>query len=124
MIARILVVEDEAIAGMAISLMLENSGFGVLGVIASGEEAVRLSDELSPDVVLMDVRLRGKMSGTEAARIIQSHRNIPVIFTTAYSIDEICEHHAATGSILVLTKPITEDELVRTVHTALGTAMQ
>jgi CheY-like chemotaxis protein len=100
--------------------MLENSGFAVIGVAASGEDAIEFARERLPDLVLMDVRLRGSMSGIEAARIIQSRQPVPVIFTTAYSVDEVDEFRDRGESVLFLTKPIREGELVRTVSSALG----
>ena len=116
----ILVVEDEAIAALAIRLMLENSGFVVLGVAASGEEGIALAQELLPDLVIMDVRLKGKMSGIESAKIIQSHREVPVIFTTAYSSAELDD---SVKNVQFLAKPINANELALAVRSALETTV-
>ena len=62
--------------------------------------------------------------GVESARIIQSHRRIPVIFTTAYSVDEIDGFHDATDNVLFLTKPIQVNDLTQAVYTALDATMK
>jgi CheY-like chemotaxis protein len=83
--ARILVVEDEAIVQMDLESRLRRLGYSVVGLAAEGEEAVAKAAELAPDVVLMDVRLKGPMDGIEAARRIRSQRDVPVIFVTAFA---------------------------------------
>jgi CheY-like chemotaxis protein len=118
MTPRVLVVEDEAIAAMAINLMLESIGCTVAGTAASGGQAVALALEMVPDVVLMDIRLKGEMSGIDSARAIQSHLQIPVIFTTAYSAEEIRDTFAIDDRFLFVTKPIQEYELAQAISTA------
>lgn len=113
-------VEDETIAAMAISLMLESIGFTVVGVAVSGREAMDLAAEYLPDVILMDVRLKGEMSGIDSAKAIQSRLRIPVIFTTAYSAEELCETCDVDDGFLFVTKPIREDELAQAVSAACG----
>ena len=111
MTARVLIAEDEAIAAMAISLMLESRGSTVLGVASTGQEAIDLASELHPDLVLMDIRLKGGMS----ARL-----HIPIIFTTAYSADEIRATCVVDEGFLFVTKPIHEGELARAIATAIN----
>jgi CheY-like chemotaxis protein len=113
--SRVLVVEDEAIAAMAIRMMLESMGCTVLAAAASGREAVDLALELQPDLVLMDIRLKGGMTGIESAQVIREHLQIPIIFTTAYSTEEIRATCAVDDSFLFVTKPIQESELARAV---------
>ncbi len=120
MITRVLVVEDEAIAAMAMRLMLESLDCSVVGVASSGQEAVDLAGQYRPDVVLMDIRLKGEMSGIDSARLIRGRLQIPVVFTTAYSAEEIRNTCKVDDSFLFVTKPIREDELARAISTARG----
>lgn len=83
--ARILVVEDEQIVAADLSAKLDRLGYEVVGVASSGEEAISVSKELRPELVLMDVRLQGRMDGTEAARRIQRAIGVPIVFITAYA---------------------------------------
>lgn len=117
--ARVLIAEDEAIAAMALRIMLESRGCTVVGVAARGQEAIDLACTSNPDLVLMDIRLKGGMSGFEAARAIQACRDIPVIFTTAYSVDELHANLDSEGRHLYLTKPVNEDQLARAIAAAL-----
>ena len=80
---KILIVEDETIVAMEIQDLLENEGWTVVGVASSGEDAVRKARDERPDVVLMDITLRGKMTGIEAAELILDARLVPVLFLTA-----------------------------------------
>ena len=113
-----MVVEDEAISAMAIRMMIESRGCAVLEVACSGQEAINLATELNPDVVLMDVRLRGEMSGLDAAKAIQDCRHIPVIIMTAYSINELREEYDALDSFFFVTKPIEEEQLIQAIAVA------
>lgn len=81
--SRILVVEDEKIIQLDLRYQLEQLGYAVAGVAATGEEAIAKAAELEPDLVLMDVRLKGSMDGIEAAKRIRATRQVPVIYLTA-----------------------------------------
>lgn len=70
--AGVLIVEDEAITAMEISNVVESSGYEVLSVVHSGEEAVKKAITLQPDLILMDIILQGKMDGVDAARKIKN----------------------------------------------------
>lgn len=82
---RIFIVEDEQIVAHDIAGHLKEMGHEVAAILNSGEEAVEKADELNPDLVLMDIKLAGKMDGIEAAEIINSHRHIPIVFLSAFS---------------------------------------
>jgi len=81
--AKILIVEDEAIVAMEIQDILETNGYAVAGLAATGEDAVRKALDTRPDLVLMDITLRGGINGIEAAARILDARIIPVLFLTA-----------------------------------------
>lgn len=82
---RILLVEDEMFIAICLEMELKDAGYDVCRRVATGEEAVTAAAAQPPDVILMDIRLAGEMDGIEAARQIQTHRDIPIIFMTGYS---------------------------------------
>ena len=86
--AKILVVEDESIVSLEIQSRLEELGYEVAGAVYSGEDAVSTSKEISPDLILMDINLRGDIDGIEAANQIKGALNIPIIYMTAYADEE------------------------------------
>ncbi|HOY98500.1 MAG TPA: response regulator, partial [Candidatus Aminicenantes bacterium] len=79
----ILIVEDEIIIAMEIQVRLESAGFAVCGLASSGEKAIALAREKNPDLVLMDITLKGPLDGLETAGRIQAEKDIPVIFLSA-----------------------------------------
>ena len=83
--SKILVVEDERITAEDIKSGLENAGYKVPALVSTGEDAIDKAGKLRPDLVLMDIKLKGKMDGIEAAGQIKLRYNIPVIYLTAYS---------------------------------------
>ena len=116
---KILVVEDERIVAEDIRESLERMGYEVVAVAASGEEALRDTDAFSPDLVLMDLHLKGEMHGTQAAKRIQEQHHTPVIFLTAYSDPESLDQAKTVGSYGYLLKPFNERELYTTIEVAL-----
>ena len=86
--ANILIVEDEAIVAREIKTCLLKLDYSVTSTVSRGEKAIKNAEEDRPDLVLMDIQLKGEMDGIEAADIIQSRFGIPVIFLTAYDDDE------------------------------------
>jgi CheY-like chemotaxis protein len=81
----VLVVEDESIVSKDIQHSLKKLGYNVVGAASTGEQAVQLALEHMPDIILMDIMLKGEMNGIEAADTIRKETNIPVIFLTAYA---------------------------------------
>jgi len=117
--SRILVVEDEIIIAMDIQDDLENMGYQVIGTVSSGEEAIRYARELSPDLVLMDIVLEGKIDGITAAEEIRSRFNIPVVYLTAYSDNIILERAKLTEPFGYILKPFDDRELQTNIEMAL-----
>src|SRR4051812_27788009 len=116
---RILVVEDESIVAMDIQDGLERLGYRVVGVAATGEEAVALDEKHTPDLVVMDIRLKGPLDGIATAQRIHLRVNTPVIFLTA-NIDEATLARAmAADPYGYLSKPFNEADLHRTIEVAL-----
>ena len=82
---RIMVVEDEFIVSMEIQDRLKSLGYGIAYAAASGEEAITKAGETKPDLVLMDIMLKGEIDGVDAAEQIKNKYDIPVIYLTAHS---------------------------------------
>lgn len=116
---QILVVEDEALVAEAIRRKLEKMGYDVPLTASSGEEAIKIADESSPDLVLMDIILQGKMDGIEAAGQIHSLFNIPVVFLTAYSDERTILRARITEPFGYIIKPFKERELQVAIEIAL-----
>jgi PAS domain S-box-containing protein len=117
--ARILVVEDENIVARDICMRLEHFGYTVSGPVATGEEAIAHARKLKPDLVLMDIMLRGPMDGIEAASAIREKMNVPVIYLTAFVDDKNLQRAKVTEPFGYLLKPFEERELHITIEMAL-----
>ena len=90
--SKILVVDDEAIITLQLEEQLHEMGYTVVGMAASGEEAIEKARQLLPDLVLMDIVMpKRRVNGIEAARVIIDELDIPVVFVTSYADDAIIE---------------------------------
>ena len=116
---KVLVVEDERIVALDIKNRLESLGYGICGIVHSGEEAVARANEYRPDVVLMDIMLEGQMDGIEAARLIQGEFDIPVIFLTAYSDEMTIQRAKLSEPYGYILKPFEG----RDIHTVVEMAL-
>lgn len=84
--SRILLVEDELLIAESMKEVIEDAGYKVVGIFPAAEDAILHIDELNPDLIVMDVRLRGSLDGIQAARIIQQTiKAIPILFLTAHT---------------------------------------
>jgi len=117
--SKILVVDDEAIITMQLEERLHALGYTVVGMAPSGEDAIEKARRLSPDLVLMDIVMPGKLNGVEAAKTIVNELDIPVIFITAYADDTIIEKAKQARPYGYILKPFNELELKATVEIAL-----
>lgn len=120
MSAAILVVEDESIVAKDIENRLKKFGYRVIGTAATGEDAVKKVRENHPDLVLMDIRLKGKMDGVEATQVIHQSFDIPVIYLTANADEQTLERAKITDPFGYLIKPFKEKELKTTIEIALN----
>jgi len=116
---QILVVEDEGVVARDIQRTLENLGHDVPWVASSAEEAMRISSEQHPSLVLMDIVLQGEMDGMEAAEYIRTHLDIPVVYLTAYADDRVLQRAKVTEPFGYILKPFQERELHSVIETAL-----
>lgn len=117
--ARIMIVEDERIVAEDIKEGLENMGYAVTSVAKSGEMAIKMAKENRPDLVLMDIVLKGKMDGIETAKQFRFCFDIPVVYLSAYSDDNILERAKLTEAFGYVIKPFREKELQVNIEMAL-----
>ncbi len=117
--AKILVVEDEAIVAKDLQYRLKKFGYTVPAIASSGEEAINIAIEISPDLVLMDIKLKGSMDGIEAAEEIYKRLDIPVIYLTAYADENTLERAKITEPFGYLLKPFKERELQTNIEITL-----
>jgi len=108
---KILIVEDEAIIALQIKSELEKMKHSVVGVYASGEEAIEGIGALRPDLVLMDIKLQGELDGIETADRIRKEHDIPVIFLTAYSAEKTIGSAKLTEPYGYVLKPLNTQDL-------------
>ncbi|MHC1744176.1 MAG: PAS domain S-box protein [Syntrophobacteraceae bacterium] len=118
-VCRILIVEDEAIVAMDLEGRLARMGYETVGRASSGEDATALALAQRPDLVLMDIRLRGEMDGIAAADEIRQSIRAPVIFLTAYSEDATLNRAKLVEPFGYIFKPIDDRELKSTIELAL-----
>ncbi|WP_410509895.1 response regulator [Methanosarcina hadiensis] len=116
---RILIVEDEHIVAMGIKRMLKNMGYTLAGIASSGEDAVNKAESTFPDLVLMDIMLKGEMNGIEAAKKIKARSGLPVVYMTACSESKIVESAWKTGPSGYVVKPFDEKDLKKSIDVAL-----
>ncbi|MDP3563947.1 MAG: response regulator, partial [Methanoregula sp.] len=117
--AKILVVDDEAIITMQLEERLSAMGYTVAGMAASGEDAVDKARRFQPDLVLMDIVMPGKMNGIEAAKIVTEDLDIPVVFVTSYADDKIIEQAKSVRPYGYIVKPFNELEIKAAIEVAL-----
>jgi PAS domain S-box-containing protein len=115
---KILLVEDDSLEGMDLKRTLESFGYTVPYVASNGEEAVEKAYEIMPDLILMDIFLKGDSDGIEAAKKIKE-LNIPVIFITAHSKESKIERAKHTEPYGIIIKPYDNNELKYTIELAL-----
>lgn len=117
--ASIMVVEDENIVAMDIENSLISLGYQVVGVASTGEDAIDMAGETRPDLVLMDIMLRGEIDGVEAAEQIRRRYNIPVVYLTAYADGNTLQRAKITEPYAYLLKPFEDRQLHITIEMAL-----
>jgi len=116
---QILVAEDERLIAADIQHRLHKMGYAVTAFASSGEEAVRKAEELSPDLILMDIVLGAGIDGMEAARRIHARCNIPIIYLSANITEDRMEEIKATNPFGLIVKPFEDRELRVTIEMAL-----
>ena len=116
---QILVVEDESIVALEVKSRLQGLGYEVVAIVDTGQEAIDHAVELRPDLVLMDINLKGAMDGVEAAEVIQEQYLIPVVFLTANTDRQTFQRAKLSGPFGYILKPFQERELQTVIEIAL-----
>ncbi|MEO6862059.1 MAG: response regulator, partial [Microcoleus sp.] len=119
-VINILIVEDELLIAKNLSHKLEKLGYQIADIVSCGADAIQRAGEIKPDLILMDIVIKGDIDGIETAAIIHQELDIPIIYTTAYADDETLQRAENTGSYGYLLKPFKERELHATIKIAMS----
>lgn len=115
----ILIVEDEILLAMAMKCTLNDFGLTVSGIEVTGKNAIEHVKNKRPDLVFMDIHLKGTMSGTEAAKFIWKNYKIPIIFLTSYSDAKTLNEAMSSEPYGYLIKPSKDEEILTTITTTI-----
>jgi len=116
---QIMVVEDEGVVAQDIKFTLKSLGYSIPAIASSGEEAIAKINEFSPDLVLMDIRLKGKMDGIKATKKISEDFDIPVVYLTAYADEKTIARAKKTMPYGFVIKPFEKNDLKSVIEVAL-----
>ena len=116
---KIMVVEDEVVIAMSLQRRLTSMGYEVVGICHNAEEGIKMARKLQPDLILMDIMMPGKLDGIAGAQIIKAEFNVPVIFLTAYTEDQLIDKAKQVEPHGYLVKPIQDRELKAVVEIAV-----
>ena len=119
-LVKILIVEDEMIIGAKISMQLTNLGYEVTGILPRGEEVLNHVSENKPDIILLDIHLKGKMDGIETAACIGQNFKTPVIFLTANADEATFNRAKMTRPAAFISKPFKQLDLQRAIELAIS----
>jgi DNA-binding response OmpR family regulator len=117
--ARVFVVEDDFITAKSLKHTLEDLGYNVVGIAASGKEALEKISYMRPDLVLMDIKIKGPMDGVFTAQRVQALYDIPVVYLTAFSDDDTVKRVLHSKSYGYIVKPYVAEELFGVIEKAL-----
>jgi CheY-like chemotaxis protein len=117
--ASVMIVEDELVIAQDIKMQLEYLGYTVASTVATGEEAIALTKEDKPNLILMDINLTGTIDGIQAAWMIRREAPVPIIFLTALSSSEMMAKAQLLEPLSYLIKPIKPQDLQMAIVIAL-----
>ena len=117
---KILIVEDELLIAKNLANKLKKLDYDVIEIVAYGQAAIEFVSSNKPDLILMDIAIKGKIDGIETASTIRKNHDIPIIYLTAYADDNTLERASKTGSYGYIMKPFKERELHATIKMALN----
>jgi PAS domain S-box-containing protein len=115
----ILIVEDEGVVALSMQEALKKLGYRVVAIAVTGNEAIALAMQHKPDVVLMDIHIKGDMDGIQTTEKLNEISDVPVIFLTAYADDETIQRAVKTRSHSYLVKPYNPRELYSNIEFAI-----
>ena len=117
---KILIVEDEYITAEDIKEKLKSVGYKVIGIASTYNKVLELIDNNMPDLVLMDIKIKGDKNGIETANYVRRHYDIPIIFLTAFSDKKLIEQVKNTEPYGYIIKPFTKEGLYSNIEIALN----
>ena len=116
---RIMIVENEAVVALDIENLLLTVGFQIAAVVCTGREAIQMAEETIPDLVLVDIGLKGPMDGIELAQALREGFNIPIVYLTARTDEQTLARAELTRPLGYITKPFGQAELLSSIELAL-----
>ncbi|MFP4382968.1 MAG: response regulator [Spirochaetia bacterium] len=116
---KVLIVEDESVVALDIRRRLESLGYHVVGCATSGNRAIEFIKNEPPDVILMDIKLKGDIDGLDTARLVRNQWDIPVVYVTAYADMETIQRAKITNSFGYVLKPFQDREISVAVEMAI-----
>ena len=116
----VLIVEDDSIMGLEMKELIEGFGYCVPDVLTRGEAVAAAVKEHNPDVVMMDIRLKGAMTGIDAAREVRQVSQVPVIFLTGYKNSGTTEEVERIPCTVMLTKPVDFNLIEKTIKSIIS----
>jgi PAS domain S-box-containing protein len=116
---KILIVEDEGVVALSLQSILTKLGYTIIGNAITGDEAITLARERQPDVILMDIHIKGSLDGIQTTEKINEFSDVPVIYLTAYADDETVSRAIKTRSHSYLVKPVNQRELYSNIEFAI-----
>jgi DNA-binding LytR/AlgR family response regulator len=119
-LVKILVVEDEMIIGAKISMQLTTLGYEVTAILPRGEDVLNHVKENKPDIILLDINLKGKMDGIETALLLEQHFQIPVIYLTANADETTFNRAKTTRPAAFISKPFKQLDLQRAIELTIS----
>jgi DNA-binding NarL/FixJ family response regulator len=117
--ARVMIVEDDALVALGIRLTLEELGYQVVGIAASETEAIDLARSATPDLTLMDIRLKGPVDGIDTARRLRAELNLRSVYLSAYTDENTMSRVSATYPLGFVQKPYSASQLKTALELAL-----
>jgi DNA-binding NarL/FixJ family response regulator len=115
---RILIVDDNTTLSMELEEYLPTIGYEVVGIASSGSEAIEKARTLKPDLILMDIKMPGKLNGIQAAGIIKSELGIDIIFISGYADEELLEAAKLIEPLAYILKPVSEEQVAAALKMA------
>lgn len=115
----VLIVEDDMLLSMVEERLIKKLGYNVIGKVNNGSDAIHKAKELNPDIIVMDISLKGEMDGIDTVEKIREQSNVPVIYLSGSGDRYLYERAKKTGFTDYLTKPVTTDDLEVPLNLAL-----
>jgi CheY-like chemotaxis protein len=117
--SKILLIENESIIAIDLKSRLENLGYNIIGIVNKGEDAIKKIEETKPDLILMNIILKGELDGIKTAQIIKNKYKIPFIYLTAHHDNKILKRAQKTQPATYLKKPYNDTEIQNAIKIAL-----